>query len=65
MNIYDTVTADSLQENDQILVNDDPIEVDYVVDEGDSIQIHGFSHLTGDYVTTSLEPLERVSLWAV
>lgn len=64
MEIYDTIDADQIEEGDQVLVNlDDPLEVSKVIDDGESVLIRGYSHLTGDNETYILGPKETVSLW--
>lgn len=65
VNVYDTITADSVEEGDQILVNDiDPVEVSSVIDSGDSIMVKGYSHLTGDNAVYILAADAEVSLWS-
>jgi hypothetical protein len=63
MNIYDYVSADTIEEGDQILFENDPIEVTSKVDETDAILVKGYSHLTGDSVTYILSPDVEVGLW--
>jgi hypothetical protein len=65
MNVYDYVTADTLESGDQILFQNDPMEVSDIVDSGDSIMVKGYSHLTGDSVTYILTPDAEVGLWTV
>lgn len=67
MNIIDTVPAYSIEPNDQILVEGDPIEV-HTVREGndvDEIVVTGYSHESGDLVTYSLFADDLFDLWAV
>lgn len=61
--VYDIVTADTLEDNDQIIVNGDPIELTSVLDEGDAILVKGYSHLTGDSVIHILAFDAEVELW--
>lgn len=63
--IYDTVTADSVEVGDQVLIEDDPIEVSKVIDSGDAIMVKGYSHLTGDAANYILKPDSTVGLWSV
>lgn len=63
MNVYDYVTADTVEENDQILYENDPVEVESVVDSGEVILIKGYSHMSGDKVTYILPADSEVGLW--
>ena len=63
VDVYDYVTADTVEEGDQIIHNNDPIEVRSKVDSGDAILLKGYSHLTGDSVTYILTPFQEVGLW--
>ena len=64
MQVYDFITADQIDEGDQILVNNiDPVEVKKVIDSGDSIMVKGYSHLTGDEVDYILTADAEVGLW--
>lgn len=65
MDIYDTITADSIEVGDQVLIENDPIEVSRVIDSGDAIMVKGYSHLTGDEANYILTPDATVGLWAV
>lgn len=65
VNVYDFVNADTLEEGDQILYENDPIEVQGLIDSGDSIMVKGYSHLTGDSVIYILSPSTEVGLWSV
>lgn len=63
MNVYDTTTADCVDPGDFIMVDFDPVEVTYVLDEGDSIMIKGYSHMSGDVVIHILPADRVVELW--
>ncbi len=67
LTIIDTVSADSLEEGDQITFRDrayvEIMTVRAVVDEGDSILITGDSWQSGDKVTYILDPDRTVDLW--
>lgn len=63
MNVYDYVPADTVEEGDQILFENDPLEVSSVIDSGDAILVKGYSHLTGDSVTYIITPDTEVGLW--
>lgn len=65
MDVYDFVSADTIDEGDQILYQNDPVEVSNVIDSGDSIMVKGYSHLTGDSVVYILNPNTEVGLWTV
>lgn len=65
MNVYDTIAADTIEADDQILVNGDPIEVTSVVDDGDSIMVKGYSYNSGDSVIVVLTADSEVELWSV
>ena len=64
MQVYDFITADQIQEDDQILVKGiDPIEVKKIVDSGSSIWVKGYSHMSGDDVDYILGADDEVGLW--
>lgn len=64
MEVYDTVSADTLANKDQILLNGEPIELTAEpVDSGDAILIKGFSYESGDNVTYILDPHAMIDLW--
>lgn len=67
LTIIDTVSADSLEEGDQITFRDrayvEIMTVRAVVDEGDSILITGDSWQSGDKATYILDPDRMVDLW--
>jgi hypothetical protein len=65
VNVYDTIAADTIEADDQILVNGDPIEVTSVVDDGDSIMVKGYSYNSGDSVIVVLTADSEVELWSV
>lgn len=68
--VYDFVSADTLENGDQVMyVNPDGGE-DYlenikVVDEGDSIMVSGLSIVTGDLANYIWTPDQEVALWGV
>lgn len=61
--VYDVVTADTIEVDDQIIHQLDPIEVSDVIDSGEAIMVKGYSHLTGDSVCYILTPDTEVELW--
>jgi hypothetical protein len=63
MEIYDFVTADSVEATDQIVYGNDYIELSDVIDSGDAIMVKGYSHVSGDSVTYLLTPDSEVGLW--
>lgn len=66
LKVYDHVDADTVTAGDQILVNDvDYVEVNYVVNETDTVMVRGYSHVTGDSVTYFLPFDQEVGLWMV
>lgn len=65
MNIYDSITADQIEDGDQILVYNDYLENVRVEDLGAVICVKGDSDVTGDSVTYFLSPDAYVDLWAV
>lgn len=65
MNTYDTIDADQIEDGDQILWGDDPLENVRVLDDQDEIIIEGYSHLTGDVVVINMHHNDRVELWAI
>lgn len=65
MDVYDFVSADTIESGDQILYQNDPVEVSSVIDSGEAIVVKGYSHLTGDSVTYILNSDTEVGLWTV
>jgi DNA-directed RNA polymerase subunit H (RpoH/RPB5) len=67
MNVYDYVVASTIITSDQVYVieTNDPMEVLSVTDSGDTIEVAGYSHLSGDSVKYSLRPYQEVGLWTV
>lgn len=67
MNIYDTITADQIENGDQIIVDGTPYENVRVLDSDDidEVRIVGYSEDEGDDVTLSLPFDYAVDLWAV
>lgn len=66
MNIIDTIQADQIEDGDQILYGDDPLENVRVLDDSDdTIIIEGFSNLTGGNEVYNLHFAETVYVWAV
>jgi hypothetical protein len=63
MEIYDYVPLHTVEEQDQILIDEDPVEVLEKVDSGDSILIRGISYTDGDTVTYILNAHTEVGLW--
>lgn len=67
MNIIDTISADSIEVGDQIIVEGDPIEVTYVgeTEDIDEVVVKGYSHDTGDREVYSLFADDYYDIWAV
>lgn len=65
VDIYDYVSADTLEKGDQIAHSNDLVEVTHKIDSGESILLKGFSHVSGDSVTYVVTPDTEVGLWAV
>lgn len=61
--VYDVIQAHQIEEGDQILYSNDPVEVSETIDETDTIMVRGYSHLTGETVTYFLRPDVEVELW--
>lgn len=61
--VYDVIQAHQIEEGDQILYSNDPVEVSEKMDETDTIMVRGYSHLTGETVTYFLRPDVEVELW--
>jgi len=66
-NIIDTISADTIEVGDQIIIDGDPIEVTYVgeTDDLDEIIVKGFSHETGDRETYSLFADDYYDVWSL
>ena len=72
MDVIDTMLAAHLElptEHDdtpcQIIWQNDPIEVDFILDEGDVVMVKGFSHMTGDRVVYLIPATADVEIWAI
>lgn len=68
LNIIDTIQAWQVDETDQIIVDNDPIEVSTVredEDDTDAVIITGYSHESGDSVEYTLPYDYEVEVWAV
>ena len=67
MNLYDTITADQIEDGDQIIVDGTPYENVRVLDSDDidEVRVVGYSEDEGDNVTLSLPYDYSVDLWAV
>jgi hypothetical protein len=65
MIITDTITAWQLDEDEevQVLYQNDPVEVDHIVKETDTVLIRGYSNLTGERVTYFIPYDTEVDLW--
>lgn len=66
MEIIDYVGAWSVQVNDQILIQGDPVEVKQVIetDDPDEIVVKGYSHDTGDSVEYALFADDMFEVWS-
>jgi hypothetical protein len=66
MNIIDTIQAQYIEDDDQIIVDGDPLEaVELVFAPADDVVITGYSNNTGDRVCYVLTPTQLVQVWAV
>jgi DNA-directed RNA polymerase subunit H (RpoH/RPB5) len=67
MTVYDYIVASTIATGDQVYMieTNDPVEVLSVTDSGDTIQVAGYSHLSGDSVKYLLRPYQEVGLWTV
>lgn len=67
VDIIDTITADSIEPGDQILIDGDPIEVKRVEETADvdEVVVIGYSHDTGDTERYSLYADDTYDLWSV
>ena len=66
MNIIDTIQVQYIEDGDQILVGDDPLEDVKVLDnDGDTTIFEGLSNLTGDREVYNLHYADLVQVWAV
>lgn len=67
MNIIDSISADTIEVGDQILIDGDPIEVKAVMegDDIDEVIVKGYSHESGDTETYSLYADDYFDVWAV
>lgn len=61
--VYDVIAASAIEEGDQIIYSNDPIEVKFKIDETDTVMVRGYSYLTGDTVTYFLPFDTEVELW--
>lgn len=68
LNIIDTIQAWQVDETDQIIVDNDPIEVKTVREDEDDLAaviVTGYSHNSGDSVEYTLPYDYDVEVWAV
>jgi hypothetical protein len=65
MIIYDYISADQVQDGDQVYVNSDALEDVIRQDVGELVVISGYSHNTGDVESYYLKPDDIVELWSV
>ena len=67
MNIIDSISADTIESGDQIIVEGDPIEVKSVHDSDDidEVIVIGYSHVSGDTERYSLYADDYYDVWAV
>lgn len=64
MKIYDTITADQIEERDLILIDGtEQVEVTEIIDEDSVIMVKGVSFDTGDSETYLLNASAYVDLW--
>lgn len=67
VDIIDTISADSIEVGDQILIDGDPVEVKSVeaTDDIDEVIVRGYSHETGDTETYSLFADDMYDVWSL
>jgi hypothetical protein len=68
MDVYDYVPLHTVEDGDQIIIENDeggqdPVEVTRIFDEAGSVWVKGYSHLTGDNVNYCLPADTEVGLW--
>lgn len=65
--VFDTVSADTLEVGDQIIVDGDPISITGIseTDDPDEILVTGYSFNSGDTETYSLFADDYFDLWGV
>lgn len=61
--VYDYVSADTLENGDHITYNNDVLEQVTVMDEGDVIMVRGYSHISGETATYFIPANMEVGLW--
>ena len=63
----DNISADTIEVNDQIIVDGDPISVTDIVttDDPDEVVVKGYSYESGDSVSYSLYADDYFEVWAV
>lgn len=67
MIIVDTISADTIEVGDQVIIENDPVEVTDVrsTADVDEIVVVGFSHQSGDNVEYSLFADDYFDLWGI
>ena len=66
MNLYDTITADQIEDGDQIIVDGVAYEnVVVLVHDVDEVRVRAYSEDEGDNVVLSIPYDYPVDLWAV
>lgn len=65
MNITDTVSAHTLEDGDQAIVNLHHMEDIRVQDCGETITISGYSHEEGDRIHLTVPADQAIELWSI
>ena len=65
--VYDSISADTIEVGDQIIIDNEPIEVRSIseTEDPDEIVIRGYSHDTGDVEQFSLYADDYYDLWSI
>lgn len=65
--IIDTVSADTIEVGDQVIIEGDHIEVTRVseTEDIDEVVISGFSHISGDSETYALYADDTYEIWSL
>lgn len=67
MDIYDTITADTVEQGDQILIDSEPVEVKrvFAVENPDDVCLIVWSYDEGDVRRVTIPADKMVDLWSV
>lgn len=64
MEILTAIEGYSIDLGDQVIIDDEPVEVKSIDDQGDIIYVKGYSYTTGDLEQYEVLPDSEYNLWS-